>query len=73
MKSGVLDRLLSGMRRASAAARGTVRWLAGDPAYDAYLSHWQVHHAGHGGRPLSRKAFFRQRTQRKWNGINRCC
>jgi len=50
-------------------------WQAcnGDTAYQRYLAHWQCQHAAEGGEPLSRKAFFASETQRKWNGIKRCC
>ncbi|WP_415878389.1 YbdD/YjiX family protein [Methylomonas sp. TEB] len=46
--------------------------LNGDAAYERYLLHWQEHHAGQFP-PLSRKGFFAAETQRKWNGIKRCC
>jgi uncharacterized short protein YbdD (DUF466 family) len=46
----------------------------GDASYARYLAHWQAHHhAQAGGEPMSRKAFFAAETQRKWNGIKRCC
>ncbi|WP_306790039.1 YbdD/YjiX family protein [Methylomonas fluvii] len=48
------------------------RHLNGDAAYERYLLHWQEHHAEQLP-PLSRKAFFAAETQRKWNGIKRCC
>jgi len=47
--------------------------LNGEAAYQRYLNHWQSHHAKPGIQPLSRKAFFAAETQRKWNGIKRCC
>lgn len=47
--------------------------LNGDAAYERYLAHWRQHHAGQDDQPLSRKAFFAAETQRKWNGIKRCC
>ncbi|OQW71882.1 MAG: hypothetical protein BVN35_15235 [Proteobacteria bacterium ST_bin11] len=46
--------------------------LNGDVAYERYLRHWRAHHAEHLP-PLSRKAFFAAETQRKWNGVKRCC
>lgn len=49
------------------------RALNGDEAYERYLTHWRQHHARQGDRPLGRKAFFAAETQRKWNGIKRCC
>jgi uncharacterized short protein YbdD (DUF466 family) len=47
--------------------------LNGDQAYQRYLIHWQQHHAESETQPLSRKAFFAAETQRKWNGVKRCC
>jgi len=47
--------------------------LNGDAAYQRYLAHWQAHHADNESQPLNRKAFFSAETQRKWNGIKRCC
>ncbi|MCQ8102652.1 YbdD/YjiX family protein [Methylomonas sp. SURF-2] len=44
----------------------------GEAAYQRYLEHWRRQHASE-GQPLSRKAFFAAETQRKWNGIKRCC
>ena len=49
------------------------RRLNGDQAYQRYLAHWQQHHAESEPEPLSRKAFFAAETQRKWNGVKRCC
>ena len=45
----------------------------GESAYQRYLLHWQQHHADVQRQPLSRKAFFAAETQRKWNGVKRCC
>lgn len=59
--------------RALATTRRIAEWLARDPAYEAYLRHWQAHHAAPGKVPMSRAAFFRDRTRRKWSGVNRCC
>lgn len=49
------------------------RSVNGEESYQRYLRHWQSQHAGQGGEPLSRKAFFAAETQRKWNGVKRCC
>ena len=49
-----------------------LRTVTGDDAYERYLAHWRMHHAGEGS-PLDRKAFFRAEQERKWNGIKRCC
>ncbi len=47
--------------------------LNGDAAYDRYLAHCMLHHAAQGEMPLNRKDFFAAETQRKWNGVRRCC
>jgi uncharacterized short protein YbdD (DUF466 family) len=52
---------------------GWLRTLSGEDAYERYLRHWQTHHDGEAPPPLSRKAFFRQEIERKWNGVKRCC
>ncbi|MCK9605976.1 MAG: YbdD/YjiX family protein [Methylomonas sp.] len=44
----------------------------GEAAYQRYLTHWRRQHTSE-GRPLTRKAFFAAETQRKWNGVKRCC
>jgi len=48
-----------------------VRTLSGDDAYERYLDHHATMHTG--TQPLSRKDFFREEQDRKWDGINRCC
>ena len=48
-----------------------LRTLTGDDAYERYLQHHARTHAA--CTPLSRKAFFRQEQQRRWDKINRCC
>jgi len=56
--------------QAVAAGVCWLRALSGDDAYDRYLTR----HAGAaGGPPLSRRAFYREREERKWSGISRCC
>lgn len=50
-----------------------LRTVSGDDAYERYLRHWQEQHAHAGGRPLSRKEFFKAEQARKWDGIRRCC
>jgi len=51
-----------------------VRALCGEDQYERYLDHWRRHHSDTGEPlPLSRKAFFQQQTERKWNGVKRCC
>lgn len=44
----------------------------GEVTYQRYLTHWRQQHTSE-GRPLTRKAFFAAETQRKWNGVKRCC
>jgi len=58
------------LRRALNSARGWLRGFSGDDAYDRYLTH---HAHAHSGPPLSRPAFYREREERKWSGITRCC
>ena len=58
------------LRRTVAAAMGCLRALSGDDAYDRYLTH---HAHAHEGPPMSRQAFYREREERKWSGISRCC
>lgn len=50
-----------------------LRAAAGDDAYERYLAHWREHHGQNGRKPLSRKDFFKQETERKWSGVKRCC
>jgi uncharacterized short protein YbdD (DUF466 family) len=56
--------------RTLAATVGWLRAVSGDDAYERYLTH---HARMHAGPPLSRKAFYEDREQRKWSGISRCC
>ena len=49
-----------------------IRTLTGEDAYERYLDHWRDHHGGEGA-PLDRKSYYKQRQDRKWSGINRCC
>lgn len=48
-----------------------IRELSGDDAYERYLAH--LAHAHPDQAPLTRKAFFQQEQDRKWNGVKRCC
>ena len=59
-----------GLRRTVATAMSWLRAVSGDDAYDRYLTH---HARAHQGPPLSRPAFYREREERKWSGITRCC
>jgi uncharacterized short protein YbdD (DUF466 family) len=48
-----------------------LRAVSGDDAYERYLAHHEVEHAGQP--PMSRKAYFAERQRRKWTGVTRCC
>ena len=48
-----------------------IRSVSGDDAYERYLKHHALEHAG--AVPLSRRAYYDADQQRKWSGINRCC
>lgn len=48
-----------------------IREVSGDDAYERYLKHHQ--HCHPDLPPLTRKAFFEEREQQKWNSIKRCC
>jgi uncharacterized short protein YbdD (DUF466 family) len=54
-----------------------VRRLSGDDAYERYLIHFAEHHrqdCSHSSEsPLSKKAFFKQWQDEKWDGVKRCC
>ena len=45
----------------------------GEAEYERYLLHWQDQHSQDTGLPLTRKQYFADLTERKWNGIKRCC
>lgn len=76
MSAVVSARALAGMAVARAAGRiraawAVVRTLAGEDDYARYLEH---HAAVHPDRePMSARAFYREREQRKWDGVKRCC
>jgi uncharacterized short protein YbdD (DUF466 family) len=70
------------MNAAIASARSAaIRWLSagwsylravsGDDAYERYLAHHAAEHPG--APPMTRKAYFVERQQRKWTGVTRCC
>ena len=48
-----------------------LRQLSGDDAYERYLAHHAQAHPD--ARSLSRREFFKQEQERKWNGVRRCC
>jgi uncharacterized short protein YbdD (DUF466 family) len=47
--------------------------VTGESDYNRYLEHYRS--SGHPGQPLSRKAWFRRRTEERYAGntIRRCC
>lgn len=48
-----------------------LRAVSGDDAYERYLVHHAVRHAGE---PIAtRKDFFNDWQRRKWMGVSRCC
>ncbi len=49
----------------------TLRELSGDDGYERYLAHHAAAHPGTS--PLSHSAWFSNRQQQKWSGVNRCC
>jgi uncharacterized short protein YbdD (DUF466 family) len=54
-----------------AAGWSYLRAVSGDDAYERYLAHHTVEHAGE---PLmSRKDYFTERQRQKWTGVTRCC
>lgn len=48
-----------------------LRQVSGDDAYERYLVHRQVAHAGEA--PLTRQQFFKKRQEEKWGKVSRCC
>ncbi len=48
-----------------------IRTATGDDAYDRYLAHHSLEHAG--ATPLTRRAYYDEYQRQKWSGINRCC
>lgn len=63
------------MKRWWHRCRDFVRQLSGDDAYERYLVHYEEAHATLPNPPprLTRKEFYRQFEDRRWNGPNRCC
>lgn len=59
------------MRKILVALRAWLAWLNGDVAYRSFVVH-QIQH--HPERPVPCRAeFFRMETERRWNGVRRCC
>ena len=54
-----------------------LRQFSGDDAYERYLAHYAMHTGHvcehHDEAPLTKKEFYRQWQDEKWQGIKRCC
>ena len=50
-----------------------LRTIRGDDAYEVYLNNFSKCTNHLNSNPLSRKDFYSQKLQQKWNKINRCC
>lgn len=50
--------------------RGLRAW-SGDDAYERYLDHARAQHPD--APLLDRKTYYRMETERRWNGVRRCC
>jgi uncharacterized short protein YbdD (DUF466 family) len=48
-----------------------IRTATGDDAYERYLRHHALKHAGDA--PMSRRAYYDEYQKQKWSGVNRCC
>ena len=49
-----------------------MRRICGDDAYDRYLRHHDLAHAGE--RPMNRREFYLDNEHRRWSGgVQRCC
>lgn len=59
------------MKRLWTVLRAWAEFLNGDAAYESFVAHQRLHHPE---RALpSRAAFYRMETDRRWNGVRRCC
>ncbi|MFN3388035.1 MAG: YbdD/YjiX family protein [Allosphingosinicella sp.] len=58
-------------REAWRRAAQTARLMVGVPDYAAYLAHRRAAHPGE--KVMSRAEFHRERTERRYGGISRCC
>ena len=64
-------RSLRAVRGFLRAAVGFLRTVSGDDAYERYLAHHALEHAG--DPVMAPKAFYEDRQRRKWTGVSRCC
>ena len=49
-----------------------LRRVSGDDAYERYLEHRRLYHAQE-STLMDRASFLRRETERRWNGVRRCC
>jgi uncharacterized short protein YbdD (DUF466 family) len=59
--------IASGLKR----AWSYLREVTGDDAYERYLAHQRQAHPGEA--PMTREEWFRERQDRKWSKVSRCC
>jgi uncharacterized short protein YbdD (DUF466 family) len=59
------------LKEAAAGLWRYVREVTGDDAYERYVAHHQVTHAGEA--TLTRREYFKKRQDEKWKGVTRCC
>ena len=62
---------MSGVGQAMRRFWAGLRAVTGDDAYERYLAHHRETHPGEA--PLARDQYFRDRQERKWSKISRCC
>jgi len=48
-----------------------LRQVTGDDAYERYIAHQKLAHAGEPA--LTRQQFFKLRQDEKWSKVSRCC
>lgn len=59
------------MKESFEQAWKALREATGDAAYERYVEHRCRVHPGE--RIPSRREFYCERTEQKWEGVNRCC
>jgi uncharacterized short protein YbdD (DUF466 family) len=59
------------LNRVAFRAWSAFRSILGDDAYERYVRHVRLHHAG--TEPLTRAAFQHAEFDRRWSQVNRCC
>lgn len=64
-------RLERSWRTVRARLREWCNWLNGDTAYAYHLAHCREHHPERP--PPTRAEFYLGETERRWNGVRRCC